>query len=177
MREHIGTRAGPHVVLAVSDTGQGMNESTRSRIFEPFFTTKEQGKGTGMGLATVYGIVKQSGGSIWVYREVGRGTTFTIYLPRVEGEAESVAHGATRDRLPAGEETVLLVEDEGIVRKLVRQILQSIGYNMLEAGTPFIQKPFTPEALARKVREVLDGAGPEDGGAPVPRDLGPASAN
>lgn len=215
---------GPYVMLAISDTGVGMDEETQSHIFEPFFTTKEVGKGTGLGLATVYGIVKQSGGYIWVYSEEGQGTTFKIYLPRVEEEAEGMPlHGGESGYLPRGRETVLLVEDEPGVRGLTGRVLSRQGYRVLEAsngeealrvarehagepidllvtdvvmplmggktlaerlkamhpgirvlymsgytdnvvvhhgildrGVAFLQKPFGPEALARKVREMLD---------------------
>jgi two-component system, cell cycle sensor histidine kinase and response regulator CckA len=125
-------RPGDYVMLSVSDTGMGMDKETQSRIFEPFFTTKEKGKGTGLGLSTVYGIVKQSGGYVMVQSEEGRGTTFHIYLPRVEGVAERhpvpVAHTAL-----GGTETVLLVEDEGSVRQLVRETLAAKGYRVVEA--------------------------------------------
>jgi PAS domain S-box-containing protein len=223
-REHIGAQAGSYIMIAVSDNGTGMSESVRQRIFEPFFTTKEVGKGTGLGLSTVYGIVKQSGGYTWVYSELGVGTTFKVYLPRVDAPADSTA---TRLSLPssyAGTETVLLVEDEDGVRALVRQVLVRHGYMVLEArhggeallhcerhkgtihllvsdvvleqmsgpelakrllvlrpelkvlfvsgytddaiihqgvltsDTAFLQKPFTTEALAKKIREVLDNA-------------------
>jgi len=221
VRQHVGAQPGPHVMLAVSDTGNGMDSKTQARIFEPFFTTKELGKGTGLGLSTVYGIVKQSGGNIWVYSEVGRGTTFKIYLPRVEG-AQQYKRGSYLDEVFQGKETILLIEDEETLRKLARQTLTLYGYKVLEASNGeaavslceehpepidlvltdvimpglsgrevahqllelrpevrvlfmsgytddaivhqgvldeaanFIQKPFAPDALARKVREVLD---------------------
>jgi nitrogen-specific signal transduction histidine kinase/CheY-like chemotaxis protein len=132
---HPSTRSGPHVMLAVSDTGCGMDQETMARIFEPFFTTKDQGKGTGLGLSTVYGIVDQSGGSIDVYSEPGRGTTFKIYLPRVEGKAGLAAVTAPAPP-PKGSETVLLVEDEEALRSMIRETLEDGGYRVLEAATP-----------------------------------------
>ena len=209
-------------MLAVSDTGIGMDAETQAHIFEPFFTTKEKGKGTGLGLAMVYGTIKQSGGYVWVYSEPGQGTTFKIYLPRVEEVAESVEGMEMRGRPVTGSETILLVEDEGVVRALATSVLQDLGYKVLpstspedalhigerhtgpidllltdvvlpgmsgrkvadhltflrptmkvlymsgytdyavarhgvlETNTVFLQKPFTPTSLARKVREVLD---------------------
>ena len=130
---HLGVQPGRYVMLAVSDTGTGMSPDIQRRIFEPFFTTKPVGKGTGMGLATVHGIVNQSGGSLWVYSEVGHGSTFKIYLPRAAEPAarvDSVPPGAA---LARGVETILLVEDEDMVRRLVRRTLEGCGYHILEA--------------------------------------------
>jgi signal transduction histidine kinase/CheY-like chemotaxis protein len=222
-QDHVSVVPGHYVMLAISDTGCGMDEETRQRIFEPFFTTKEQGKGTGLGLSMVYGIVKQSGGNIWVYSEEGRGTTFKIYFPSVTAAAEEYRRAAHGLEVEGGSETILLVEDAEWVRTLARQVLESAGYRVLEAGNAdaaiklcesingdridllltdvvmpgmsgndmsrillakhpgmpvvymsgytddaivqhgvleaginFLQKPFTPAALALKVREVLD---------------------
>jgi signal transduction histidine kinase/CheY-like chemotaxis protein len=131
---HPGVKPGPHVMLAVSDSGTGMDAATRARIFEPFFTTKGPGKGTGLGLATVYGIVNQSGGSIRVYSEPGCGTTFKIYLPRIDEAAVSTRN--TEAKPPAaGTETVLIVEDEEALRNLAVRILRSAGYQVLTART------------------------------------------
>jgi PAS domain S-box-containing protein len=224
-REHLTAKPGRHVMLAVSDTGCGMDPETQSHIFEPFFTTKELGRGTGIGLATVYGIVKQSGGWIWVYSEVGKGTTFEIHLPRVD-EADDVA---APSKIPIGvrrgSETILVVEDNESLRQLTDEFLASTGYTVLgaqdgveairiaeqhasridlmltdvvmpgmsgrelaqrvavlrpdikvlyasgytsdallnqgvlEEGVSFLPKPFTRDALAQKVREVLEHHG------------------
>ncbi len=134
-RRRPGISPGPHVMLAVSDTGCGMDAETQARLFEPFFTTKGPGKGTGLGLSTVYGIVKQSGGNIWVYSEPGRGTAFKIYLPRVEEpvELEEVQPAPEAARPSKASKTILLVEDEDGVRELVRDVLQEHGYTVLEA--------------------------------------------
>ncbi|NIV55500.1 MAG: response regulator, partial [Gemmatimonadetes bacterium] len=227
VRHHAyNVQAGEYVVLAVTDTGQGMSEEVQAHIFEPFFTTKELGKGTGLGLSTVYGIVKQSGGYVWVESQVGSGTSFRVFLPRAEAPArvgapsDEARTGSTA--LPDGSETVLLVEDEPAVRALVKKILEQRGYTVLEARgghgaigisethagpidllltdvvmpemsgrelaerllpdrpntrvlfisgytedavvhhgiqntrINFLEKPFSPGALVRKVREVLD---------------------
>jgi CheY-like chemotaxis protein len=134
VNRHAGARPGPHVMLSVSDTGCGMPPEVQAHIFEPFFTTKEQGKGTGLGMATAYGIVKQSGGYIEVDSEPGRGTAIKIYLPRVAGAPETVERGLTAGLPLKGTETILLVEDEEAVRELARDILQRHGYTVLEAG-------------------------------------------
>jgi PAS domain S-box-containing protein len=220
---HADVQPGAYVLLAVSDTGVGMSDEVRAHLFEPFFTTKEQGKGTGLGLATVYGILKQSGGHIDVETAPGAGTTFKVYLPQVLETAKGDAREALASHLAAGSETVLLVEDEEMVRSLTRAILQKNGYKVLEAshgaeairlceqhhgpihlvvtdvvmpqlnghelyqrllrlrpnlkalfisgytgesvaqlgvlteGSEFLQKPFRPDTLVRKVRKMLDG--------------------
>ena len=124
---------GPYVLLAISDTGTGMDENTQARIFEPFFTTKEKGKGTGLGLATVYGIIKQSGGFIWVYSEKGHGSTFKIYLPRVDEVSVHETSPVSADQSLRGSETILVVDDESDVRSLVSEMLRFYGYKVMEA--------------------------------------------
>ena len=231
---HVSAQPGSYVMLAVSDTGSGMDAVTQARIFEPFFTTKEKGKGTGLGLATVYGIVKQSGGWIWVYSEPGHGTTFKIYLPRVTEAAAPAAPSPVLPMSVRGSETVLLAEDDEMIRALVQKVLKANGYTtlvaesgpaalrlagqhdgrihllmtdvvmpgmngrevaerlapahagievlylsgytddaivhhgVLEPGIAFLQKPFTPAVLVRKVREVLDAAHGHGPGSATP---------
>ncbi len=132
-RDIINAKPGPYVMIAMSDSGAGMDEATKARVFEPFFTTKEQGKGTGLGLSTAYGIVKQSDGYISVYSEVGIGSTFKVYLPRMDSQRDPAVSQLSTPATDRGTETVLLVEDEEGVRKLVLGILQRQGYQVLEA--------------------------------------------
>jgi PAS domain S-box-containing protein len=135
--EHVTVKPGPYVMLAVSDSGVGMNPETVAHIFEPFYTTKEAGHGTGLGLSTVYGIVKQSGGYIWVYSEPGKGSTFKVYLPRLEGEEEKLAEKTITAIEERGTETILLVEDEEAVRELIQTILSGRGYQVMVADSPW----------------------------------------
>jgi two-component system, cell cycle sensor histidine kinase and response regulator CckA len=223
--EHPGATVGPHVLLAVTDTGIGMGPETLAHLFEPFFTTKDPGKGTGLGLSTVYGIVRQSGGSVWVDSAPGQGTTFKVYLPQVDQALTAAPPSPVIDISRRGAETILLVEDSESVRKLMSSVLTHHGYRVLvaedgdqalrtigasqdilhlliadvvlpkmsgaevaylvtrarpgtkvlftsgytergavengilESGMAFLPKPFSPDALARKVREVLDTPG------------------
>jgi CheY-like chemotaxis protein len=132
--QHAGVRAGPCVLLSITDTGAGMTQEVVQHIFEPFFTTKDTGAGTGLGLSTVYGIVRQAGGWIWVYSEPGRGSTFKIYLPRAGAAPEPPAAPVSAAQSPRGTETVLVVEDQPEVRKLTLAMLESQGYQLLEAA-------------------------------------------
>jgi PAS domain S-box-containing protein len=148
-RKHSGARLGRYVMLAISDTGCGMNQETRLRVFEPFFTTKDVGKGTGLGLSTVYGIVKQSGGHIQVESQVGAGAVFRIYLPMVDQEAEEQSSKPAASSNLTGSETILIVEDEESVRKLARIILTVQGYTVIEAASG-------PEALEMVRKSPVD---------------------
>ena len=134
-KEHVEVPPGQYVMLAISDTGSGIDKETQERVFEPFFTTKEQGKGTGLGLSTVYGIVKQSGGHIQLYSEPGTGTVFKVYLPQIRRTANRPEPSSSKAKSPQGVETILLVEDEDLVRQLARVVLESNGYTVLEAAS------------------------------------------
>jgi CheY-like chemotaxis protein len=132
-RQHAAVKPGPYVMLAVSDTGHGMTPEVQARIFDPFYTTKERGKGTGLGLGSVHGIVKQSGGSMYVYSEPGRGATFKIYLPNVGTEVETSDFGSSPREMPRGSETILVAEDEAGLRRIMSELLKGLGYTVLLA--------------------------------------------
>lgn len=145
VRQHVGSALGRHVSLMVTDTGMGMDQAIVSRVFEPFFTTKEPGQGTGLGLSMVYGVVKQSGGSIWVHSDVGMGSSFRIYLPQAGEESEATAETETKTAVMRGSETILLVEDDPAVRELIRAILGAQGYMVVAA-----EQPGEVESVCRK---------------------------
>lgn len=163
-RHHPPIVPGEYVVLSVSDTGMGIEEGLRGHIFEPFFTTKEPGKGTGLGLATVYGAVQQSGGTIWVYSEPGQGTTFKIFLPRIYGGAEAAPAQSGKSPAPRGTETLLVVEDKDSLRELAVMVLQRQGYTVLEAadGKEALEKAATYPATIHLL--VTDVVMPQMGG-------------
>lgn len=155
-QQHPEARPGEYVVLSVSDTGHGMDEATRARIFEPFFTTKEAGKGTGLGLAMVYGFARQSEGHVEVQSEPTRGTTFRLFLPRV-ADAETALTPAIEDfRVIGGNETILLVEDGEAMFMSGNTEDAALQRGDVVGGAAFVHKPFSPLALARKVRHLLD---------------------
>jgi PAS domain S-box-containing protein len=165
---------GSYVMLAVIDTGKGMDQETKARLFEPFFTTKEQGKGTGLGLSTVYGIVKQSGGNIWVYSEPGHGTTFKIYLPRVEQKpADSVQRKEALPDTAPGTERILLVEDDDSVRELAREILEMNGYTVFEARNGVEALAFCESGKERLDLMITDLVMPRMGGRDLARNVAP----
>jgi PAS domain S-box-containing protein len=168
---HLTTQPGQFVMLAVSDTGAGMDAETQKRIFEPFFTTKEVGKGTGLGLATVYGVVKQSGGNIWVYSEPGTGTTFKIYLPIAEDSANPEAE-STPDEIPQGQGTILLVEDEELVRNLAGEILGTKGYQVLTAANGVEALRVCSEHVGQIDLMVTDVVMPQMGGRELAERIG-----
>jgi PAS domain S-box-containing protein len=169
---HISVIPGHYVQLSITDTGVGILPDIKEKVFEPFFTTKDKGKGTGLGLSTVYGIVKQSGGNIWVYSEPGHGTTFKIYLPRVEEELDSALKREETDFLPRGNETVLLVEDDPSVRDLAHRLLIGQGYKVLEAANGEEALRVAQENIGEKIHLLLtDVVMPQMGGKELSEKL------
>lgn len=161
-----------YVMLAVSDNGVGMTPEVRSRLFEPFFTTKEVGKGTGLGLATCHGIIKQSGGHITCYSEVGKGTTFKVYLPVAVGETEHFERGEPENQIVGGKETVLIVEDEPLVRELAVVVLRDLGYEVLEAGNGLAALALVRNHKGNPIQLIItDVVMPEMGGRELATEL------
>ena len=171
MKQHGAAEPGEYVMIAVRDTGIGMDRATQSRIFEPFFTTKENGKGTGLGLAMVYGIVKQSGGYVWVYSEPGQGTTFKIYLPRTDDGVQPIQRDALRIADLRGTETVLLVEDEEPVRETSARLLRRAGYTVIEASNGVAALTAFEQEQERVDVIVTDMVMPEMGGREFARKV------
>jgi CheY-like chemotaxis protein len=167
--QHPGTKPGLYVVLTVTDTGVGMDADTRQRVFEPFFTTKEAGRGTGLGLATCYGIVRQSEGHIHLESRVGAGTTVEILLPAAAGEAQPAAGTVTRVEPPSGREAVLLVEDEESVRRLAARVLRARGYHVIEAENAVAARAGLARAERKPDLVVTDMVMPGEGGPEVAR--------
>jgi CheY-like chemotaxis protein len=170
-RHRASVVAGPYAMLAVSDTGIGMDEKTRNRIFEPFFTTKELGRGTGLGLSTVYGIVKQSGGHIWVYSEVGRGTTFKVYLPRTEETPDAAVGPRPESKRRGRGESILVVEDEVGLRDIVRELLEELGYQPTVAANGGEALLAVEEGNLRPVLLIADLVMPEMSGTLLAKRL------
>ena len=168
---HPGVSPGPFVALSVTDTGSGMDAVTQKRIFEPFFTTKEAGKGTGLGLATVYGIVKQSGGHIAVYSELGRGTCFKVYLPRVDAQPQEEAPAEPRVVVPASSGTVLVLEDDEDVRRVAARILSKQGFTVLESSRPSEARALLREHGPTLTLLLTDLVLPESGGTDFAREV------
>jgi two-component system cell cycle sensor histidine kinase/response regulator CckA len=167
---HITVKPGAYILLAVSDTGAGMDAATQARLFEPFFTTKGSGKGTGLGLSTVFGIVKQSGGSVEVYSEPGRGTSVKVYLPRID-QPVSIELDNGKKRLARGSETILLVEDDEMVRTLVRETLQREGYKILDAPGPLEAKKISEQFKATIQLMITDVVMPKVSGRELAEQL------